>query len=91
MNATVAKQWLWRSGEDFEIESPLRQGVSFKTYKIYITAIFTQLVLEVCKNKNLQNWFKATLTMETRKGYIFNTHGYQREGHQREIIDMVLK
>ena len=60
-------------------------------HKIYITAIFTQLVLELCKNKNLQNWFKATLTMETRKGYIFNTHGYQREGHQREINNMLLK
>jgi len=29
--------------------------------------------------------------METRKGYIFNTHGYQREGHQREINNMLLK
>ena len=28
---------------------------------------------------DLWYWFKATLTLETRIGYICNTHGYQRE------------
>jgi len=76
MNATVAKQWLWRSEEDFETESLLTHIFSFKTYKMYIAAIFTHLVLELFKNKNLRYWFKATLTLETRIGYICNTHGY---------------
>jgi len=48
-------------------------------HKIYITAIFTHLVSELCKNKNVRYWFKATLTLETRIGYISNTHSYQRE------------
>jgi len=53
--------------------------VGASRHKIYITAIFTHLVLELCKNKNLRYWFKATLTLETRMRYILNTHGYQRE------------
>ena len=59
----------------------LRQGqsFSFKTYKMYITVIFTHLVLELCKNKNLRHSFKTSLTLETRIGYICNTHGYQGE------------
>jgi len=57
MNAIAAKQWLWRNEEDFEIESLLSQSLGFKTYSIYITAIFTHLVLELCKNKNLRYWF----------------------------------
>ena len=47
-------------------------------HKIYITAIFMHLVLELCNNKNLRYWVKATLTLETRIGYICNIHGYQR-------------
>jgi len=47
MNAIVAKQLLWRNEEDFETESLLGQSLSFKTYKIYITATFTHLVLEL--------------------------------------------
>ena len=46
---------------------------------MYITAIFTHVVLELCKNKNLRYQFKATLTLETRIGYICSIHGYQRE------------
>ena len=79
MNAIVAKQWSWRNEEDFETESLLSQIFSLKTYKMYITAIFTHVVLELCKNKNLRCWFKATLTLETRIGYSCNTHGYQGE------------
>jgi len=37
-----------------ETESLLSQSLSFKTYKIYIIAIFTHLVLELCNNKNLR-------------------------------------
>jgi len=44
-------------------------------HKIYIAAISTHLVLELCNNKNLRYWFKATLTLETRIVCIFNTHG----------------
>jgi len=51
MNAIAAKQLLWRNEEDFETESLLSQSLSFKTYKMYITAIFTHLVLELRKNK----------------------------------------
>ena len=79
MNAIVVKQWLWRSEEDFETESLPSQKFSFKTYKMYITAIFKHVVLELCKNKNLRYLLKATLTLETRLGYICNTHGSERE------------
>jgi len=78
MNAIVTKQLLWRNEEDFETESLLSQSLSFKTCKIYITPIFTHLVLELCNNKNLRYWFNATLTLETRIGYICNIHDYQR-------------
>jgi len=54
MNAIVVKQWLWRNEEGFETESFLSQSSCFKTYKMYITAIFTHVVLELCKNKNLR-------------------------------------
>jgi len=53
MNAIVARQLPWRNEEDFETESLLSQSLSFKTHKIYITAIITHLVLELCNNKNL--------------------------------------
>jgi len=49
MNATVPKQSLWRNEEDFEAESLLSQSLSFKTYKLFTTAIFTHVVLELCK------------------------------------------
>ena len=45
--------------EDFETESLLTQSLNFKTYKINITTIFTHLVLELCKNKNIRYWFKV--------------------------------
>jgi len=51
MNAIVAKQLLWSNEEDFETKSLLSQSLIFKTYKMYITAIFTHVVLELCKNK----------------------------------------
>jgi len=54
MSAIVARQLLWRNEEDFETESLLSQTLSFKTYEIYITAIFTGLVLKLCNNKNLR-------------------------------------
>jgi len=54
MNAIAAKQLLWRDEEDFETESLLSQSLSFKTHKIYIPIIFTNLVLELCNNKNLR-------------------------------------
>jgi len=37
-----------------ETESIRSQIFSFKTYKIYITAIFAHVVLKLCKNKNLR-------------------------------------
>jgi len=55
MNAIFAKQLVWRSEEDFETESLLNQSLSFTTFKIYITAIFTRLVLELHNNKNLRH------------------------------------
>jgi len=58
MNAIVVKQWLWRNEEGFETESFLSQSSCFKTYKMYITAIFTHVVLELCKNKNLRYWYR---------------------------------
>ena len=36
------------------------------------------LVSKLCKNKYPRYWFKATLTPETRIGYICYTNGYQR-------------
>jgi len=54
MNAIVAKQLLWRNEEDFETELVLSQSLRFKTYEIYITAIFTHLFLELFNNKNLR-------------------------------------
>jgi len=54
MNAIMTKQLLWHIEEDFETESLLSQSLIFKTYKIYITAIFTHLVFELCNNKNLR-------------------------------------
>ena len=51
MNAILAEQLLWSNEEDFETESLLNQSLSFKTYKMYITAIFTHVVLELCRNK----------------------------------------
>jgi len=54
MNTIVVRQLLWRNEEDFETESLLSQSLSLKTYNIYITAIFTHLVSELCNNKNLR-------------------------------------
>ena len=54
MNAIVAKHWLWRNEEDVETESLLSQSMSFKIYKMYITAISTHVVLELRKKKNLR-------------------------------------
>jgi len=51
LNAIVAEELLWSNEEDFETESFLSQFLSFKTYYIYITAIFTHLVLKLCNNK----------------------------------------
>jgi len=53
MNAIVAKQ-CHGAMKKTETESLRSQIFSFKTYKMYITAIFTHVVLELCKNKNLQ-------------------------------------
>jgi len=44
MNAIVAKHRLWRSEEDFKTESLLSQSLSFKTYNIYLNAIFTHVI-----------------------------------------------
>jgi len=62
----------------FETESLLSQSFSFKTYKIYITAIFTNLVWNCAKTK-LYDIDPITLRLETRIGYICNTHSYQGE------------
>jgi len=51
MNANVANQLLWSNEEDFETESLLSQSLSFKTYTMHITARFTHVVFELCKNK----------------------------------------
>ena len=77
MNAIVAKQWLRRNEEDFETESFLSQSSSFKTYKI------SHRHIHACHFKTVQKQkstilVKATLTLETRIGYICTTHGYQR-------------
>jgi len=61
-----------------ETESLLSQSLSFKTYKIYLTAIFTHVVLKLYTNKNLRYWLKATPTLETRIAYTCNTHGQGR-------------
>ena len=37
-----------RNKKDFETELLLSQGSSFKAHKMYITAIFTHLVLKLC-------------------------------------------
>jgi len=37
-----------------ETESLLSQTLRFKTYKIYVNAIFTHVILKLCKNKNLR-------------------------------------
>jgi len=66
----LSKQWLWHNEEDFETESLLSQSLSFKKYEMHITATFTNVVLELRKNKNLRYWFETTLTLETRISYI---------------------
>ena len=43
-----------------ETELLVGQVMSFKAYKMYITAIFTHLVAKLYKNKNLRCSFKAT-------------------------------
>jgi len=68
-----------RYEEDFETEWLLSQSLSFKTFKIYLIAIFRHVVLKLCKNKKLRYWLKATLTLETRIVYFCDTHGYQEE------------
>jgi len=35
-----------------ETESLLSRSLRFKTFKIYLIAIFTHVVLKLCKNKN---------------------------------------
>jgi len=42
------------------MELLLSQGLSFKAYKMYITAIFMHLAAKVYKIKNLRCSFKAT-------------------------------
>jgi len=59
MNDIVAKQCLW-CNKDFETGLLLSQSLSFKAYKMYITAIFTHLVLKLHKNKKLRYSFQAT-------------------------------
>jgi len=81
MNAIVAKQLRWRSAMKKTLKlNRFLAEVSVSKHKIYVTAIFMHLVLELCSasNKNLRFWFKATLTLEARIGYICNTQGYQR-------------
>jgi len=40
-----------RNKKDFEIELLLSQGLSFKAYKMYITATFTHFVAKLQKTK----------------------------------------
>ena len=47
-----------------ETESLLSQSLSFKTFKIYLIAIFTHVVLKLCENKKPRYCFKATLTLD---------------------------
>ena len=56
----ILRDTLRQSGEDFETELLLSQGLIFKAYKMYITAIFTHLIAKLYKNKNLRCSFKAT-------------------------------
>ena len=51
----------------------LRQCLSFKTYKTYITAIFTHLVSKLCKKKNLRCSFRAMANAAARISYICST------------------
>jgi len=64
---------LWLLNSDFGAMkktlklNPILASFSFsKTYKIYLTATFTHVFSELCKNKSLRYWNKATLTLETR-------------------------
>jgi len=43
MNAIVVKTVTMRNEKDFETEQLLNQSLSFKTHKIYLTAIFTHV------------------------------------------------
>jgi len=36
---------------------------------MYVTEIFTHVLLELCKNKDIRYYVKATLTLEIRIGY----------------------
>jgi len=56
-----------RNKKDFETGLLLRQNLSFKAYKMYITASLTHLDLKLYKNKNLQCSFK-TMTDAADKG-----------------------
>jgi len=43
-----------RNKIDFETGLLLSQNLRFNAYKTYITAIFTHLILKLCKNKTLR-------------------------------------
>jgi len=62
INAIVAEQCLWPNCAIKKTETGLllSQGLSFKTYKTYITVTFAHFVLKLYKNKNLRCSFKAT-------------------------------
>jgi len=60
-----------RKKNDFRTELLFSQGLSLKAYKMYTTAIFTQLVVKLNKNKNLRCLFKATADAAV-KGKIYS-------------------
>ena len=71
------EHWVWRNEEDFETASFLGQSLSFKTYKMFITGVFTHVVLEVCITKI----YDVDLNADTgnKGGLCCHNHGYQRE------------
>jgi len=81
--------WI-RNKKDFKTELLLSQGMSFKAYKLYITAIFTHLVVKLYKNKNLRCSFKATADAAF-KGRIYTVVFVACQSYQRGIFTMVSK
>jgi len=58
----IKKQRLCRTKKGFEIGLLLNQILSFKAYKMYITAIFTHLVLKLYRNKIYDIHFRLRMT-----------------------------
>jgi len=82
---TVSMAWL-RNKKYFENELLLSQGLSFNAHKLYITAIFTHLVVKLYKNKTLRC---STTADAAHKSTMYSTVACQF--YQRGISAMFLK